>query len=475
MAKYIMKWFGGVFVGFILVYGAWVGIAMTRTATVSVDYVAKLNEVAAAVPEADRAWPIYREASIALMQNEMPSSVFYDNDLEKPEWPSEEGWAYFETWLQEHIDTLALVRTGANKNGFGLILQGRVQEEDKELWPAQFASQNDEPYDGAVLSILLPQLAEMRQMTKLLACDAKSAAFTGDAERCLLDIESMLFIGTHMREHPFLISDLVCFSMYGLAFKTIGEILEHVPRLFSQQQFAQLERTLIHLDDSLGLRLIGERYLMYDLLQRVYTDNGNGDGNIIPLESEQMLQEAEFSTGNSSVTSLTPALFAPVIDVFASSRKELREEYDRRMDIMEQYIGVPLYELMALPNAFGEQLHEAPSSTIDPYFLVNLLMPALDQAILQGEYTRAKRDAALATLYAVQVFNEVGEWPADLATAGVVDAWSGSPFLIKMKNGSPVLYSVGSNQTDNGGEHRKDAQKWSSGSTGDWVLWPSPE
>ena len=368
-----MKWFGGVFVGFILVYGAWVGIAMTRTATVSVDYVAKLNEVAAAVPEADRAWPIYREASIALMQNEMPSSVFYDNDLEKPEWPSEEGWAYFETWLQEHIDTLALVRTGANKNGFGLILQGRVQEEDKELWPAQFASQNDEPYDGAVLSILLPQLAEMRQMTKLLACDAKSAAFTGDAERCLLDIESMLFIGTHMREHPFLISDLVCFSMYGLAFKTIGEILEHVPRLFSQQQFAQLGRTLIHLDDSLGLRLIGERYLMYDLLQRVYTDNGNGDGNIIPLESEQMLQEAEFSTGNSSVTSLTPALFAPVIDVFASSRKELREEYDRRMDIMEQYIGVPLYELMALPNAFGEQLHEAPSSTIDPYFLVNLL------------------------------------------------------------------------------------------------------
>ena len=312
-------------------------------------------------------------------------------------------------------------------------------------------------------------------MTKLLACDAKSAAFTGDAERCLLDIESMLFIGTHMREHPFLISDLVCFSMYGLAFKTIGEILEHVPRLFSKQQFAQLERTLIHLDDSLGLRLIGERYLMYDLLQRVYTDNGNGDGNIIPLESEQMLQEAEFSTGDSSVTSLTPALFAPIIDVFASSRKELREEYDRRMDIMEQYIGVPLYELMALPNAFGEQLHEAPSSTIDPYFLVNLLMPVLDQAILQGEYTRAKRDAALATLYAVQVFNEVGEWPADLATAGVVDAWSGSPFLIKMKNGSPVLYSVGSNQTDNGGEHRKDAQKWSSGSTGDWVLWPSPE
>ena len=470
-----MKWCVGVFVGFVLVYGAWVGIAMTRSATISVDYVAKLNETASAVPEEDRAWPIYRDASIALKEHEMPSSVFYDNDLEEPEWPSEEGWAYFETWLQEHIDTLALVRTGANKDGFGLILQGRVQEEDKELWPAQFASQNDEPYDGSVLSILLPQLAEMRQMTKLLACDAKSAAFTGDAERCLLDIESMLFIGTHMREHPFLISDLLCFSMYGLAFKTIGEILEHVPTLFSQQQFAQLERTLIHLDDSLGLRLIGERYLMYDLLQRVYTDNGNGDGNIIPLESGQMLQEAEFSTGDSSVTSLTPALFAPIIDVFASSRKELREEYDRRMDIMEQYIGVPLYELMALPNAFGEQLHEAPSSTIDPYFLVNLLMPALDQAILQGEYTRAKRDATLATLYAAQVFNKTGEWPTDLASAGVVDAWSGAPFLIKMKNGSPVLYSVGSNQTDNGGEHRKDAQKWSAVSTGDWVLWPSPE
>ncbi|MFT4594018.1 MAG: hypothetical protein ACI9JK_001742 [Phycisphaerales bacterium] len=467
-----MKWFVGVFVGFVLVYGAWVGIAMTRTATISVDYVAKLNETASAVPEEDRAWPIYRDASIALKEHEMPSSVFYDNDVEEPQWPSDEGWEYFEHWLQTHEDTLALIREGANKNGFGFVLQGRVQEEDKELWPDKFASQSEEKHDEFVFSILLPQLRHMRGMVQLLSIDAKAAAFEGDAERCVSAIDAMLRIGTHVREHPLFISDLVSFSLYNFTFSTIGKILVHDSTVFTSAQFGQLEDLLANLDDYLQLRLVGERYFMYDLLQRMYTDNGNGDGSLVPLEANRIMASL---TSDLTEGSLTPALFIPVMDVFASSRKELKDEFDSRMDIAEQHSGVPLYELKAMPNAFGEQLYTAPRSAIDPYFLINLLMPALDQAILQGEYTRAKRDATLAALYAVQVFNKTGEWPTDLVSAGVVDAWSGAPFLITANNGSPLIYSVGFNQLDDGGVHNDDAQRWSAVSTGDWVLWPSLE
>jgi hypothetical protein len=213
---------------------------------------------------------------------------------------------------------------------------------------------------------------------------------------------------------------------------------------------------------------------MYDLLQRVYTDNGNGDGNIIPLLPDSILQLTD-AIGKPSSASLTPALFVPLMDVFASSRKELRNEYDRRMDLAEQHSGVRLYELKEMQNPFGDQLYSAPRYAIDPYFLIDLLMPALDKAIMQGEYVRATRDATIAVLYAVQVHNDTGEWPADLASAGVVDAWSGTPFLITMNNGSPLIYSVGFDQQDDGGEHSKDAQRWSSWSKGDWVLWPSPE
>ncbi|MBI69217.1 MAG: hypothetical protein CMJ38_04225, partial [Phycisphaerae bacterium] len=57
----------------ILIYGVWVFVAVQRTATITVDYKAKINEVAAAIPQDDRAWPLYREASIALRLDPEPN------------------------------------------------------------------------------------------------------------------------------------------------------------------------------------------------------------------------------------------------------------------------------------------------------------------------------------------------------------------------------------------------------------------
>ena len=105
-------------------------------------------------------------------------------------------------------------------------------------------------------------------MAQLLSIDAKVAAVAGDAERCLQDIESMLRLGTHVREHPLLISDLVSHSIYRMAFTTIGQIMEHEPTLFSSEQFYTLEQDLSMLENLLFIRLEGERYFMLDLLQR---------------------------------------------------------------------------------------------------------------------------------------------------------------------------------------------------------------
>ncbi len=83
-----------VFVLFLLTYVVWVLIAWNRKATISVDYIALLNETSATVPENDRAWPLYRDAGIALRKNPEPSSFSEDiyDDMDAPTWPDQAGW-----------------------------------------------------------------------------------------------------------------------------------------------------------------------------------------------------------------------------------------------------------------------------------------------------------------------------------------------------------------------------------------------
>ena len=83
MVRTIFKWGMMVLGCLIIVYGIWVGVAMSRTATISVDYVAAINEKAAAIPESQQAWPLYREAGIALRAAQEPEgNLFSEDDVE---------------------------------------------------------------------------------------------------------------------------------------------------------------------------------------------------------------------------------------------------------------------------------------------------------------------------------------------------------------------------------------------------------
>jgi hypothetical protein len=149
-------------------------------------------------------------------------------------------------------------------------------------------------------------------------------------------------------------------------------------------------------------------------------------------------------------------------------------EYNRRVDKLESLIGMPLFEIKENPSLLAND-HQPSLSVFDTYFLVNLLTPALDKAIMQGEITRCKRDATLAVLFAVQMYTSTGRWPVDLANAETIDVWSGNPLLIKLQDGRPIIYSVGFNQVDDGGIHDRRALRWRNDSKNDWVFWPNPE
>ena len=474
--KKVFTWVAILFGCLFLVYLIWVLIAYQRTATITVDYVAKVNEVAASVPEQHRGWPLYRKAGIALNADPEPATrYFFEHEIETPQWPTDEGWEYYQSWIDRHQDTLQTIVSAASKQGEGFIISGKTAEEDKELWPEQFASEQLEPpHDGMLVSVLLPQLGHHRGMSRLLIFDAKVAAHEGEAERCKTDLMAVFKMARHVQEHPLLISDLVSHALINAALSTLSEILSYEPFLFSSDTLAEFSSLLQNLDSTLEVRFEGERYFILDLLQRMYTDDGNGDGSIVPSDGAEQLQAL---TRPSTVLAngFLPAAVAPLQDIFQASRKELIDEYDRRLAQIDAFKGMQLYELNKNefpPARFGPE-HYNPIT--GRYFLLDLLMPALSNTVVLSRYTRGHVDGILAIIYAIEQFRSTGVWPTSLADAGLNDEWSGEPLRITGGATHPVIYSIGADLDDDGGNHHREAKNWNSTVDGDWVIWPPKE
>src|ERR1044072_515636 len=90
----------------------------------------------------------------------------------------------------------------------------------------------------------------------------------------------MLGVSKHCEELPFLICTLVADETQKLSRKTIQDILHTNPKLWSDDQLRDLAHQLVtsQIDWQRGFQ--GERTCFYDSMQRVYTDNGNGDGRL---------------------------------------------------------------------------------------------------------------------------------------------------------------------------------------------------
>jgi hypothetical protein len=400
MLRKMFKWGGVTFGCIVLIYVVWVLIAMSRTVNISVDYVSILNEKATSIPEKQAAWPLYREAGLALQKFPRPGNVFFEEDIEEPNWPDQVGWNHVNSWLLQHQNTLNLIRQGSTRQGLGFILAGAVAEEDKELWPEEYESQQGLlPHDGFLVSILLPQLGNMRNMAQLLDADAKDAAVSGDAKRCKEDLQAMLSLGRQVREHPLLINDLVSFSIFKHVFKTLQDVLDNEPNLFSTEHLSELSSDLKLLTEHLVIRFEGERLFILDMLQRMYTDDGNGDGNIVPVDGGRAFLQLETVSVESKSSSLLPVILAPIADIYLASRKEMREEYNRRIAYFERVQDLLLDDEEA---QIPPEPWTSATSTINPYFLMELLTPAYIKAIEHAVETKNTRDRLIDSINKLQ-------------------------------------------------------------------------
>jgi hypothetical protein len=236
------------------------------------------------------------------------------------------------------------------------------------------------------------------------------------------------------------------------------------------------------------LNIADERHAMSDLIQRLYTDDGHGDGRmtLAGLRFLNMFPYLALPTDHGGSEVLGPAALMVV-----ASRRELQNAYDQISSAWESAMQRPLREVDVSTleePALGYQ-HSLRMKLRYP--LLAAFSPAMISPLERAERCLGERDGAEVGVALELYRRHLGDYPKDLGAlvpemlpAIPVDRITGEAVHYRIVDGKPIVYSVGADRKDDcgqpaiiRGERDLDAAaRWRRGEggvKGDWILYPN--
>lgn len=468
---------------------------------------AELNVPALRVPEEDRAWPLYLEVAREWPVN---SPEFREVRGAKRAiyelLPGDAGWSEAVAYIENLQPQLAKLRSAAAKSSMGFV----INRDDRELIAIHnaraevrgpnlsLAPQPEREENPWLISVLLPQLGDMRKWLRHLSADVRVACEEKNASRVCEDLHAMLGMSEHVRQPALLIDELVGYAMFAATCDAAMNVLQKSPQLLSDRELIDLAHRFGAFDinvSRLQSTLDAETVFFEDSLQRMYADDGHGSGR---LTAEGIKMMSQLSAGVPSVAEEgrvdRAAVLAtgPLAACVLATREELRSEYLRLMSRAGEYARMPLWERRGKSSPSAEFERELRSSLVRRvrYMPLEIFVPALEKAALEHQLARARQNAT-CTVIACELFRRrTGAYPADVQQlvprelpALPQDVFDGKPLRIKSGPSGLMVYSVGADGRDDGGqrpEAKSDANRMAMAigtgpgvkPQGDWILYP---
>ena len=405
-----------------------------------VDYVAKINELArAGRDETLNAAPYYQKAIDLYV--ERPEEL---KKLAKQAWPTDlsaKEQSLLKEWVQSNSQALSQLELGAKKPYYCL---------DKSS------------PDGSVMGISLPGLAEFRQLGFAITCRAKLNAAQGNNDKAMKDIVTCYRFGLHQMGPKTLVEQLVGLAIKALAVQTAFEILDRTE--MGQASMKSLQRQIERLSTDEGYILDArvEKFCMLDIIQRMFTDDGKGDG--------QILTSAETLSMISDSTTLTQEEIQSIPELRRRQTTETVKKLYEHLDFVVQKTPWQWKNEQIDPEKEIEKIMEG-------NVLVQIFCPAFVRVAQVFAQRKAQADALITTLALFRYKADKGQIPEkldELVSAGYLkalptDPFSGSPLVYKRLGDDFTLYSFSLDCDDDGGTR----SKWGTGEKGgDQVFWP---
>lgn len=459
--------------------------------TVSVDYLAKLNEPVLATPESDRAWPIYRHALAIYLKDPMPDARL----------PSEDGWPNTVAWLERNQLPLQAIREAAARPSLGVVLRRDEDPQDAEaLGDPGSTKVGRTPIDESLLGLTMPQLNQLRAFASALAADASRGAQLRDAARVEGDFQALFQMSEQLQKREALLEGLTGTGTRVLGLFVLQRILDQQPDVLTDDALVRLAHRLSRERTAADLiSLKGERYAFRDMVQRTYTDDGAGGGRLTP-QGAQFLKDYEnrrrFGWQNAMspqsgigawYETSTDYVAGPATMMLSASRKDLLEQFDAYMDLVDTRLRQNLRDAPDDP----EQLPKVGHGAFDSVRYAPIASFNRDLRLMQilAERVLGVQEGTQIAIALETYRRKHGAYPEELQLlvptylpSIPADRIDGRPLRYRLTANKPVIYSVGVDRDDDNGRApvrngKPDpflAGYWSPERMvdGDWVRFP---
>ncbi len=375
-----------------------------------------------------------------------------------------------------HADELALLREAAAMPVLGRQVNvspsQAIAAEQVYFGTASSGPEPDAGFTDMLIGVLLPQLAEFRHAARLLIADARLAEEQGNFARAAADLAAIFGIARHAEENRTLIGQLVAAAMRVTASRAIVSMLERSGTAFDDDSLRELADAVASVPaDSLRLDMAGERLMFEDVVQRMYSDDGDGDGVFIPWAF------AEFTplitgTSRGPDENLAPiALAVGPLAYLAPSRRETIEQHGRWMTAIEEDSHRPWWDDRRTVDRVEQEVlfpRGGARSLTGGNLLLGLLLPAVGKA---GDNLAAQRfdlDGAAIAIALARFHRARGEWPDSLEALVPeflptlpLDPETALPYRYERRAAGPMVWSTGPDGIDDGGTWFRRTQGFS--------------
>lgn len=455
---------------------------VTLSPRITRNYAAEINAKMMAVPESERAWPLYREALGRLgALGAFPVVPLEGKETRQP-LPGEPLWPDMRAYLDRAKPAFDLLAQASSRPMVGYPYSSEVEPSLADAI-ALFNGETPAPGSAVLLlspgaseenpsliSVILPPLSPMRRVAVLLTESEMYAAIQdSDGPRAERAITTTIGIGRQFSAGGTLIEQLVGYALMARATQAVERLLAVAPGLLDDAAVVRLMHAFAAATPSgrFVLDLSTERLTMHDAAQRMYSDNGNGDGILTLKGFREFLGPATHVAGDEAWQAF------PVPGLVAGRRSTV-EEWDRLFDEFSAAAAAGPEELASAEQAFRRI--DNPGNWVATYPVIRVLLPSFQRAIHASKECTMRRDAALVGL-ALELYRRrngsypasIGELSPGLLPVVPIDAYSGRPLCYEVVDGRPRLYSVWRDGVDDKGA--QDTKSRNSGPGQDFRLW----
>jgi len=413
--------------------------------TIKANYVAEYNKITqpANYNPNENAAPYYEKAFEAFV--EIPEAI-KDN---LKDWPADVNNAEFnamKTWLASNSQAFSYLKRGVQK---------------PFCWFERHGT------DNAIFNIELPEISKLRTAAWGLSLRAKLNALQGQIELAFTQVIELHKMGIHYAGPVTLVEQLVGIAINGIAFNTAFAILDRA-EVDSAILASFQNRLEQQLQQSKQLNFsIGERIYCLDIAQRMFTDDGSGDGQLIPATLLKYKKESPMVPSISYVKAILVCLSHP-------GRRETLELQKKLYKELDKIVSKTPWQLRQNGTSYQNHVQKLTKGNYflnDSVFSLGVICELFQKEKISGE-------ALLATLALLRYKIDKGDFPVSLQELVLtnyikklpMDPYSGKPLVYRKTDDNFTLYSIGADFDDDGGT----PSVWGQGKEGgDHVFWPA--